>query len=328
MRILLLTLFVVLFIKESKGQSNLVPNPSFEDTVLIHYPVSNDIQSYTTFWDGRNCYFSTYLPSSTSPAYMNTSFGVPSNGAGYQFAHTGIAYAGVHTFINNSNSLRTYIQVKLTDTLEAGKKYKAGFYVSLGDSMRASNNTIGAYFSPDSFSVELLLPIYQTPQINNNPQNDLSSQTEWTLVSDTFVATGNECYMTIGNFVTDSLSDTLYLGGDCYAPNGFTYCVAFYYIDDVSVTLIDETGIAEKKQFNFSLFPNPNTGSFMLQFNGSITKTTMLYIADVYGKLIDTKEIYNTTQDYENTDLTSGLYFYSLKQGIEEIGRGKFLIVK
>ena len=328
MRTFLLIIIIAFYFKVSKAQPNLVPNPSFEDTVAIHFPTSPGIHSYTTHWYGRNAYYSEYLPSSNAPAYSNSSFGVPLNGIGYQFAHSGIAYAGVHTYVNYSNPLRTYIQVKLSDTLITGKKYKVGFYVSLGDSMRTANNTIGAYFSPDSFSVELLLPIYQTPQISNNPQNDLSSQTAWTLVCDTFVATGNERYMTIGNFVTDSLCDTLCFGGGCYAPNGYNYCVAFYYIDDVSVTLIDETGIEEKKQFNFSLFPNPNNGNFKLHYNGILNKTTMLYITDVYGKLIDTNEIVKTTTDYENTSLTSGLYFYSLRSNNEELQRGKFIVVK
>jgi hypothetical protein len=328
MKILLITLLSIVFIKESKAQTNLVPNPSFEDTVAIHFPTSPGIHSYTTHWYGRNAYYSEYLPQSTTPVYLSNSFGVPSNSAGYQYANSGLAYAGVHTFVNNNNPLRSYIQVKLTDTLVSNKKYKVAFYVSLADSLHTSNNTIGAYFSADSFSVLTILPIYQSPQISNNNQNDLSSKTEWTLVCDTFVANGNERYITIGNFLTDSLSDTLYLGGGCYAPNGFNLCVAFYYIDDVSVTIIDETGIEEQKQNNFSLFPNPNKGSFYLQYKGIIAKPTMLYITDVYGKLIDTKEIVNTTTDYENTSLTSGLYFYSLRQGNEELGRGKFVVGK
>ena len=328
MRTFLLIIIIAFNFKAGKAQINLVPNPSFEDTISIQFPVSPNIQSYTPYWYGINAYFSEYLPSSTAPVYSNNSFGVPSNGTGYQYARSGVAYAGVHTFINSTNPLRTYIQVKLSETLESGKKYKVGFYASLADSVHTANNTIGAYFSPDSFSVGNYSFINQSPQISNNHQNDLSSKTDWTLVCDTIVATGIEQYMTIGNFITDSISDTLYLGGGCYTNNGFILCVAYYYIDDVSVTLIDETGIAEQKQNRFKLFPNPNTGNFKLQYNGILNKTTMLYISDVYGKLIDTKEISNTATDYENKSLTSGLYFYSLSQGNEEFERGKFVVDK
>jgi hypothetical protein len=76
------------------------------------------------------------------------------------------------------------------------------------------------------------------------------------------------------------------------------------------------------------VFPNPNNGSFKLQYNGIINKKTMLYITDVYGKLIDTIEIVNTTTDYENAGLSNGLFFYTVKQGYEEVGRGKFLVLK
>jgi hypothetical protein len=45
-------------------------------------------------------------------------------------------------------------------------------------------------------------------------------------------------------------------------------------------------------------------------------------------KIIDTKEIVNKTAAYENSSLNNGLYFYSLRQGKDEIGRGKFVVVK
>ena len=96
-----------------------------------------------------------------------------------------------------------------------------------------------------------------------------------------------------------------------------------------SIAFVVSTNLNE--QFwgnNFSLSPNPNTGNFNLHYNGILNKATMLYITDVYGKIIDSKEILNTTTTYENTSLLSGLYFYSLRQGNEEVGRGKFVVVK
>jgi hypothetical protein len=90
------------------------------------------------------------------------------------------------------------------------------------------------------------------------------------------------------------------------------------------VTGIDEIIYAN----NFQVFPNPNTGTFKLQYNGINNKKTMLYITDLYGKLIDTKEIINTSTDYENTSLTAGLYFYSLRQEDKEVWRGKFVVLK
>jgi Secretion system C-terminal sorting domain len=77
-----------------------------------------------------------------------------------------------------------------------------------------------------------------------------------------------------------------------------------------------------------SYYPNPNIGKFKLQYKGTINKSLILRIIDVYGNLIDVIETTNTTINYENTSLPSGLHFYSLSQGNEEVGRGKILIVK
>lgn len=98
-------------------------------------------------------------------------------------------------------------------------------------------------------------------------------------------------------------------------------------IDSIGLEAV--TGINEVNGNNaFSLFPNPNNGSFRLQYAGIITKPLILSITDVYGKLIDNLEITNTTTNYKNTSLINGLYFYTIRQGTEEVGRGKFLMVK
>ena len=43
--------------------------------------------------------------------------------------------------------------VELTGILQANKKYKTEFYVSASDVMHAKSNSIGVYFSTDSFFV-------------------------------------------------------------------------------------------------------------------------------------------------------------------------------
>jgi hypothetical protein len=48
----------------------------------------------------------------------------------------------------------------------------------------------------------------------------------------------------------------------------------------------------------------------------------------VYGENIDSKEIESNSTNYENISLNNGVYFYNLRQGNEEIGRGKFVVVK
>jgi hypothetical protein len=112
-----------------------------------------------------------------------------------------------------------------------------------------------------------------------------------------------------------------------FFSNSDTTGALYMGIDSIGLEVL--TGVKELNgSIGFKVFPNPNTGNFMLQYNGILNKTTMLYITDVYGKIIDAKEIVNATTTYENTSLLSGLYFYSLRQGNSAIGRGKFVVVK
>jgi hypothetical protein len=302
-----------------QSQVNLVPNPSFEETFSCSDFNLIYLENFIYNWYGGRGYFNVCRVGD---------FDIPINICGHQYPRSGNAYCGIYTYLKNTYPIRHYIQTKLSETLIENKKYKVSFFVSLGDTLHANCNSIGAFLSTDSFVVSnpgtLLNHI---PQIQNHLENDLNNKSGWTMVTDSFIASGNEKWITIGNFYHDSIILVTPLDSVCNQPSPYG-CGSYYYIDDVSVTLIDETGIEEKNQFTSSLFPNPNKGIFKLQYNGILNKATMLYITDVYGKIIDTKEILNNTTDYGNTSLSNGLYFYSLRQGAEEVGRGKFVVVK
>jgi hypothetical protein len=197
------------------SQINLVPNSSFEDTVEYSLS-SNLLEDFIEDWRGGLGYFN----------INHTSwFGsVPANQAGNQYPRTGDAYCGIYSNLKYTIPIRQYIQTKLKQQLLVNKKYRVAFYVSLGDAYHANTNSIGAYFSADSFFVSygnFTGLMNYTPQIQNDVHNDLSSKINWTLVCDTFIATGNERYITIGNFYNDSLSNITPLDSVCSMPNGF-----------------------------------------------------------------------------------------------------------
>ena len=100
------------------AQVNLVPNPSFEDTVSC--PNAGGQLNQTLYW---------FNPTSGSPDYYNlcsNGMGVPLNGAGFQYALSGKAYVGVYVaarmILNGPLEGREYIQAALTDTLIHGKE--------------------------------------------------------------------------------------------------------------------------------------------------------------------------------------------------------------
>jgi hypothetical protein len=304
-----------------QAQINLVPNPSFEDTINMHpgcrqNPHGCFLDEFIVGWRGLPLYYSEIFPQSIEPLGISNSRGVPSNCVGWQYAHSGIAYVSVTTYSLNVNALsaRYYVQCKLIQKLEAGRKYKAEFFVSRADSLRMSNNSIGAYFSPDSFSVQSWGLIDVMPQIQNNPNNSLNNDSGWVLIRDTMVADGTEQYLTIGNFLPDSLSDTLSIGGPCTIPGGPTICSSLYYIDDVSVTLIDETGIEEMlHESAIKLYPNPARDVLRIemqnQFAGTITVTDAL--GKVFYQNSTEKSISHFSIDLR--EFPAGLYFVSFR---------------
>jgi hypothetical protein len=139
--------------------------------------------------------------------------------------------------VHGDDSCREYIETKLIDTLKTGYKYLASMYVNRADYFDYSLASIGMLFT------DTLIPsppypqffvINTIPQIKNNIV--LGDTANWVLVQDTFIAVGNETYLTIGNFNTTATSDTVKSNGTWVYSGS-----AYYNIDGVSVYNIDGT---------------------------------------------------------------------------------------
>jgi hypothetical protein len=129
---------------------NLVPNPSFEDT--IHCPISpNGTYALNPFSVAQ-----WINPCNTSPDYYNAcaprrigaNHNVPNNRpwAGWQYAHIGNAYVGIGIYSNGEN-FHEYIQAQLTSSLSINHKYCIEFYVNFCNDMNCPSNNIGLYLS-------------------------------------------------------------------------------------------------------------------------------------------------------------------------------------
>jgi hypothetical protein len=205
---------------------NLVPNPGFE--TISSCPTSFSQLSLATPWD---------VPTTGTSDCYNTCvtgwppFPVPSVPVcpfGYQVPHSGNGYAGI--IVRNANDYHEYLEVPLTSPLAGGTTYLVKFYVNLGDTCAWAIDRLGAYFSvgpvgPFGFNTTLNL----TPQVESPVNVFLSDTLNWTLVSGTFVASGGEDHMTIGNFHDDASTNAI--------PTGNFWPGANYFVDDVSVEL-------------------------------------------------------------------------------------------
>jgi len=302
-----LLLFIVFIFASVCGYAqNLVPNPSFEDTLGCPqgYP---DLDTKCQNWKSFRL----------SPDYMNDCSSVCgyNNQYGYQQPNSGKAYAGFGAYQTTVPESREHIGVQLSTPLTIGTKYYISFYVSAAFNiqMNIACNKIGA-----------LLTTYQyNDSSGSNPlPNSSTVKTDsiiadtilWKKVSGAFVADSSYQYLIIGNFFDDANTDTLHL-----PDSGFGYYVSYYYLDDVCLTtdsIYAETwtGIHEQVIENsFIVFPNPANELVHLQASKQMN---YVEIYNIFGQIVYSKEITASFDAELNiNDIPSGLYIVKVRTG-------------
>ena len=121
--------FATLLAARTAQAVNLVPNPSFESYVSCPTSFSQIYQAAP--WD---------TPTTGTPDFLNAcapvvfpSVNVPLNEQGYEFAHTGVGYAGLIP-LSAAPDYREYIQAPLTSPLVASSAYLIFFPELIYDS--------------------------------------------------------------------------------------------------------------------------------------------------------------------------------------------------
>ncbi|MBI3501333.1 MAG: T9SS type A sorting domain-containing protein [Bacteroidetes bacterium] len=297
-----LFVFFVLF-RFSLIAQNLVPNPSFEQFDTC--PYNGGQINYVKYWYNPTPY--------ASPDYFNAcgtlGYNVPNSYLGYQTAKSGIAYAGIVTYTKNSlfpagDNYREYISIALNDTLRGGHRYCLSFYVSKADTAQYIANDIGGHFSisPDTNSTTQNTVLPFIPQVSNPSNNTLSNDTGWTEISGSFIASGGEKYLTIGNFKDSSSTTASYVGGPSWMYYGY------YYIDDITVVLCDslngitETGFIPK----INIYPNISQGLYNVESNFLLHEIS---VHNLYGHTVYQKKNISSNKtiiDIESVD--AGMY--------------------
>ncbi len=307
MRHISLYIAFLLFVAVSlPAQVNLVPNPSFEDSTECPF---NPAIEFASPWYDPNNGSSDYLHSCNSGNY-----GVPNNTLGHQNARTGLAYAGAYTFTNNTFVFREYIQTPLISVLLVSRSYLIDFYVSLGDTFSIATHNIGLYFSDSAITTAASGGVINViPQVANDVvNNQLIDKIGWTKISGTYVANGSEQYITIGNFLDDSSSDTTQLSEGSYP-------YSYYYIDDVSVICMNCPEIQE------NLFiPSYISGDDFFEIQG-LSENNELLIFNSLGQIIYKKQ--NYSNKFSALQVNTGMYYYSLRMSNGNVSKGKLLVV-
>lgn len=267
----------------TKAQTNLVPNPSFENFVTC--PVSINQAITTVSWSsygGTSDYFNSCAPS--NPGGVS----VPSNMAGFQQAATGNAYCGLAAYIQYSNgsSGREYIGTKLISPLVIGTKYKVSFKTCLAGgssfNFNIACNKLGAKFITYTFPYLSNPATFNSAQVYTN--TIITDSLNWTSITDFFTADSNYTQIMLGNFFNNANTNTLSVG--------FPSMQAYYLIDDVSVTKDtvikvpdpNPVGLQKPEQKStFKIYPSPASNFMTVQFER--TNSTVQYnLTDNMGR--------------------------------------------
>ena len=227
------------FSRQFFGQTNLVPNWSFETYTVCPPSTVKSAFPWTAPYNDNADY---YNGCSTVNFYNVPHYGGLTGPYSYFYldAKEGQAYAGFFTF---QYGYREYIQVKLNDTLKNNGCYYAEFYASNQQSGKYKTNNIGASLLsngyPDNGSSGNLIPAAM--HITNYGNPVLQDTAQWHKISGIYQATGNEKYILIGNFKDDSNTDTVNL----YPPGTYPYILSpfsYIFVDAVSVYSINPNG--------------------------------------------------------------------------------------
>lgn len=289
----------------AKAQLNLVPNGSFEeyDTCPTGVSVIGDYQlEHCNGWTHAN---------NATPDYYNRcavyDVSIPNSPLGYQQPKEGNAYMGLIAFPDTC--WREYIKTKLLHPLLEGVEYYLEFYVNVSNSSRYGINTIGAFFSTTDLFQNNSSIINANPQIFNPSNRIINDTLNWVKISGTFIASGNECFLIIGNFCKDAAVDTL-------IANSNSNDVTYFFIDAVFLYEI-ESNINAPNVFT------PNNDGINDLFVVK-TKSLINYNIKIYNRwgsiVFETENPLNFWNGYSKNGIMSSedVYFYIITAKGEE----------
>lgn len=292
------------------AQINLVPNPSFEDT--INCPQGPDEVSKCKDWS-RYKY---------SPDYFNScdiSFGVstPINFSGYQIPKSGNAYVGVATYITRTQfpNFREYIGAKLTSTLVIGQKYFFSMRcVGTKSSMGPSNcysDKLGVNFSKVAYSALNPYPIKNSAKVSATAI--INDTVNWTMVKGSFVSDSSYQYIILGNFYDDNFTDTLIFDGN-------TNCLgAYYFIDDVCLStdssftynyIPTKNFFYLKDTYKINIYPNPVEDILYVK---NVFEKEYYNIINSLGVVVKQDVIDMQKSTIDVSELINGVYFLQIQ---------------
>ncbi len=294
------------------AQVNLVPNPSFEDTLSCPTIPGFDIAS-AKFWTAYRGSPDFFHPCANNGPFFpggNPVLGVPLNRGGHQFPIHGDSYGGLFTYQGqNGSNMREFMGVILNMDLTIGNKYFFSCYISNGDSVEsnASTNNFGMALSTIPYNTNLGL----TMSISNFSimkfDSIVSEKANWVTLRGSFIADSAYRFLALGNFYNDAstLVDSI--------ANSIP--LAYYFVDAVCLTsdslyneLWTEMPNSDLKA-ETEIFPNPTQGYFTIN---NLTRAENFTLKDMTGRILIRKSLGMGINSYNIQHLPAGCYLISI----------------
>ena len=225
-------LFTIILLINNKPiySQNLVPNYSFENYIFCPNKMNASPPPPWYIPTNNN---GEYCNACDTSGYLGVPVGIIKGAPNFQYARTGVAY--IYLDYRNGPT-RTYIQLKLFDSLKAGHYYYAEHFVNVPNPMKYACNNIGMLFTNKAIyadtNISFAPVIPANPQVVNFNNPIIADTLNWIKVSGVFKAQGGEQYLTLGNFKDNAHTNILQIQSNGYGGAG-------YYIDDVSVIPLD-----------------------------------------------------------------------------------------
>lgn len=212
---------------EIGSSTNLVPNPGFERfsaSPIGWFYKGEHFTNVMKYWSA---------PTAASPDVFGPKVRVPESwaekGFGKQAPHNGGAMAGITAYGCDEGKphCREYLQIQLKEPLVVGQQYYVEMWVSmLPRSLRI--NKLGFYFAESGIEEITDQPIELIPQVYAEEIIEVRNG-KWANVAGNFTASAEYEFLLIGNFFSDSDTETKAPEGD----DALKY--AYFYIDDIEL---------------------------------------------------------------------------------------------
>lgn len=213
---------------------NLVPNGSFESISKAPRRLGS-IESATGWYSPTGERADLFYSNKKYP-----DIGSPSNLFGKEDAKDGTNYAGIIGYSHNDTEPRTYVATKLSTTLEKGQKYCVKMYISMAEASTYAANQIGIHFSKKAFGTEEEVSIIEKTHVLGSDNDLYNASYGWYEICATYIAEGNEKYITIGNFTSNENTKNKRNRRSSIPRDIDPVNAAYYYVDNIVVSRVSE----------------------------------------------------------------------------------------